>query len=71
MGPGGVQAAVHGPHQERHGAPSPSGQFFAFLLDVDECQIPDPVPEAEDRAVGVNLNLHDFAPCPRGKDPAP
>ncbi len=45
----------------------PSGQFFVSVLVEDESQIPDSVPETEDRAVGVDLNLHDFAVLSTGE----
>jgi putative transposase len=50
----------------------PSGQFFMFVLVEDESQILDSVPETADRAVGVDLNLHEFAVLPTGdKIPRP
>jgi putative transposase len=43
------------------------GKFFVSILVEDESQIPDPVPETLDRAVGVDLNLHDFAVLSAGE----
>jgi putative transposase len=45
----------------------PSGKFFVSVLVEDESPIPDPVPETADRAVGVDLNLHDFAVLSTGE----
>jgi putative transposase len=45
----------------------PSGKFFVSVLVEDESQIPDPVPETIEHAVGVDLNLHDFAVLSTGE----
>lgn len=37
-----------------------SGKFFVSVLVEDENQVPDPVPETLDHAVGGDLGLHDF-----------
>jgi putative transposase len=38
----------------------PSGKFFVSVLVEDENQVPDPVPDTLDHAVGGDLGLHDF-----------
>ena len=38
----------------------PSGKFFVSVLVEDENQVPEPVPETLDHAVGGDLGLHDF-----------
>jgi putative transposase len=45
----------------------PSGQFFVSILVEDESQVPAPVPETEDRAVGIDLGLHTFATLSTGE----
>jgi putative transposase len=46
---------------------TPSGKHFVSLLVEDESQVPVPVPETEDRAVGVDLGLHDYLTLSTGE----
>ena len=45
----------------------PSGKFFVTVLVEGESQVPDPVPETENRAVGVDLGLHAFVTLSTGE----
>ncbi len=46
---------------------APSGKHFVSLLIEDESQVPAPVPETEERAVGVDLGLHDYLTLSTGE----
>jgi putative transposase len=49
-----------------------SGKFFVSILVADENQVPAPVLETEERAVGIDRGLHDFVVLSTGeKHPHP
>ena len=46
---------------------TPTGKYFASVLVEDERQVPNPVPETEERAVGIDLGLKDFLTLSTGE----